>query len=224
MTSHSRRSVIAFAGLSGLGFRTLVAQGDHGHGNHHAHESCQTGLSTPIVVPYESDIPFDLAYIDSMIPHHASVVELSEAALDELEDERLIEIAQAVIDTQPAEMEQLMAFRDAWYPDEPEDVSDDRMHEMMMITMAAHESCGHDDHMYLMDGEWLVEEFNDAEDKDIHFIDLVIPHHEMAVRQSQVGIELAEHEELRQFCEEVVRVQSEEIELLKLVREELADD
>lgn len=222
MTTHSRRTFVAIAGLSGLGLGTLTAREDKSHGDHGNMATCGTDMATPAVVPFESDIPFDLAYIDSMIPHHASVVALSELALEELEDERLLEIAQAVLDTQPGEMEMLTAFRKEWYPDEPEDISDDRLMEMMMVTMAMDPSCSHDDgHMQLMDSEWLVAEFENAEDKDLAYIDLVIPHHEMAVRQSVVGLQLAEHEELRALLDDVIEAQTAEIELLTELREEL---
>lgn len=235
MNTHSRRAVVALAGGAALSISRLAAQGDHGH--HHGDDEddqmpCGTPMSTPHIVPYDSDIPFDLAYIDTMIPHHESVVMLSEVALDELSDERLVEIAQAVIDTQPGEIDQLMQFRDEWYPDEPLEVSDDRLMEMMMVTMAGQGGCGDDDHhngihnnhMDLMDGEKLVQAFQDADDTDLGFIDLVIPHHQMAVYQSQAGLELAEHEELRELCEEVIRVQSEEIEALKAIRKDLESD
>lgn len=232
MTTHTRRSFVALAGISGLGFSSLAAQDHSDHGDMDA--TCQAGKATPAVVPYESDIPFDLAYIDSMIPHHASVVALAETALTSLEDERLVEIAQAVLDTQPGEMEQLQAFRDEWYPDEPTDISDDRMMEMMMVTMAGSmygcspmdlEDMTEDDdamdHMMLMDSEALVQAYEEAEDKDLTFIDLVVPHHQMAVRQSQVGLELAEHEELRALLDGVIEAQTAEIDAMLEIRDEI---
>lgn len=227
----TRRSFVALAGATGLGFTALSAQDHSGHGEMSA--TCDDGMATPAIVAYESDIPFDLAYIDSMIPHHASVVALAETALTSLEDERLVEIAQAVLDTQPGEMEQLQAFRDEWYPDEPTEISDERMMEMMMVTMAGSmDGCtpmDHDDmtgddgmsHMMLMDSDAIVSEYDEAENKDLAFIDLVVPHHQMAVRQSQVGLELAEHDELRALLDDVIEAQTAEIEALLEIREEL---
>ena len=46
----------------------------------------------------------DLAYIDMMIPHHASIIALSQVALTELQDERLRRIAEAIIDAQDAKI------------------------------------------------------------------------------------------------------------------------
>ncbi|MCO5218262.1 MAG: DUF305 domain-containing protein [Thermomicrobiales bacterium] len=225
MTQITRRRFTVLAATTSL-FGTRVLAQDSGHGDHksegdHDSFSCAVAVATPEITPYESDIPFDLAYIDTMIPHHASVVALAETAIDELADERLVEIAQAVLDTQPGEMKQLQAFRHEWYPDEPEDISEHRMHEMMMVTMAGVTSCGDADHMNLMDSEWIVQQFEDADDKDLRFIDLVIPHHQMAVHQSVVGLELAEHEELRALLQDVIDAQTAEIEMLKEIRRDI---
>jgi uncharacterized protein (DUF305 family) len=206
------------------------------HGQHHgstpeATPDCHMVNGTPQVVPYESDIPFDQAYIDTMIPHHTSVIDLATVALDVLEDKRLLLIAEAILDTQPAEIDQLKDFRLEWYGSaEPEELT----HELMMVTMGDTEAmaaCGDDDMgtgmdmdmgMMLMDSEALLEEFEKAEDKDLGFIDLVIPHHQMAVHQSRVGLQLAEHEELRELCQEVIDAQEAEIKELQEIREDIS--
>ncbi|MCA9834044.1 MAG: DUF305 domain-containing protein [Thermomicrobiales bacterium] len=233
MNTLSRRSVVVMAGVSALAYARLFAQSHEGH--HGSDDSAVCTAGTPIpIIPVTSDIPFDLAYIDTMIPHHSSVIALSERAIGELKDGRLVEIAQAVLDTQPGEIEQLKSFRAEWYPDEPVEISDDRMMEMMMVTMAGsmdgctpmdHASMmdtdSDMDHMVLMDSEAIVKAFENADNKDLSFIDLVVPHHQMAVRQSQVGLELAEHDELRALLDDVIAAQTAEIEELLAIREEI---
>lgn len=223
MNAVTRRTFLAVLGVSGFASSRAYAQS---HGHHHGSSTpeahCDGPMATPEVVPYVSDIPFDLAYIDSMTRHHYSVIWLATQAMDQLEDPRLRDIAQAVLDTQPGETLQLIALREEWYPDEPLEVSDERLHEMMMITMAGGmDTCGGIDHMNLMNGDWLVREFLGAENKDVRFIDLVVPHHQMAVRQSQVGLEQAEHEELRALLEDVITAQTAEIEEMLEIRHEL---
>lgn len=227
----NRRRFASIAGASAL--LPLIANAQD-HGGHHDDDQDETPevlacavdpYSTPQVTPYDSDIPFDQAYIDTMIPHHNSVIDLATEAIDVLEDDRLVTIAQAILDTQPGEIEQLTAFREEWYGSaEPAEMTD----EMMMVTMPDVDSCtdghnhgSHEDMMNLMDSEWILEEFGKAENKDLGFIDLVIPHHEMAVHQSTVGLQLAEHEELRTLCQEVIDAQEAEIKELKLIREDL---
>lgn len=232
-----------FTALIGIGTIIPVTASAQDHGSHHGEASpdaspaamCMDDHGTPQIVPYESDIPFDQAYIDTMIPHHTSVIDLATAALDVLEDDRLFTIAQAVLDTQPGEIEQLRTFREEWYGDaEPAEMTD----EMMMVTMGdmeAMDTCSgdhgmnmdmdmgsHEDMMNLMDSEWILGEFEEAENKDLAFIDLVIPHHQMAVQQSMVGLQLAEHEELRTLCQDVIDAQEAEIEALELIRRDIS--
>lgn len=228
MTTLNRRNLLAvFAAASVV---PVVGRAQD-HGQHHGDATpgaeCHMMNGTPQVIPYESDIPFDQAYIDTMIPHHASVIDLATAAMDVLEDDRLVTIAQAVLDAQPGEIEQLKAFRLEWYgSDEPEELT----HELMMVTMGdteAMEACGNpgmniDMDMMMMDGEALVAEFDAADNKDLAFIDLVIPHHQMAVHQSRVGLQLAEHQELRELCQDVIDAQEAEIKELKEIRKEIA--
>jgi uncharacterized protein (DUF305 family) len=254
MTTLNRRYLMA---ILGAGATLPIAARAQDHGAHHgstpeATPGCHMVNGTPQVVPYESDIPFDQAYIDTMIPHHASVIDLATAALDVLEDERLVLIAEAILDTQPGEIDQLKDFRLEWYGSaEPEEMT----HEMMMVTMGDTEAMAAcmDDHMgsgmmgmdmdmdmmhqmdemgldmnmvdmdmAMMDGEALVAEFEKAEDKDLGFIDLVVPHHMMAVHQSWVGLQLAEHEELKELCQDVIDAQTTEIKELLEIRKEIA--
>ena len=46
-------------------------------------------------------VEFDLMYIDMMIPHHESVIALADVAVGELEDARLVTIAEAILETTP---------------------------------------------------------------------------------------------------------------------------
>lgn len=227
MNPFSRRFLIALAGSCSLPSYRMAP---HEHSGHQESNESATCATPAPVVPVSSDIPFDLAYIDTMIPHHASVIALAEKAIDDLEDSRLIEIAQVVLDSQPGEIELLQQFREEWYPDEPAEVSHDRMMEMMLVTMAGsmdgstlvdEASLMDGDAMMLMDSVALVNEFNKADNKDLGFIDLVVPHHQMAVRQSQVGLQLAEHQELVAMLDDVITAQTAEIATLISLREEI---
>lgn len=60
--------------------------------------------------------PFDLAFIDAMIPHHQSATDAAKLALDRAEHPQIKELAQSIVESQQAEIDQLSAWRDAWYP------------------------------------------------------------------------------------------------------------
>jgi len=63
--------------------------------------------------------PFDLAFIDAMIPHHQSAIDAAQQALNGAQRAEIKDLAQKIIDAQKKEIDQLKAWREAWYPDAP---------------------------------------------------------------------------------------------------------
>jgi uncharacterized protein (DUF305 family) len=61
--------------------------------------------------------PFDKAFIDNMIPHHESAIEMANVVLEEGENPKIREIAGAIVDAQEREIEQMRTWRDEWYPE-----------------------------------------------------------------------------------------------------------
>lgn len=164
-----------------------------------------------------ANVDFDFIYIDMMIPHHESVIALAEVAVDELGDERLVAIAEAIIETQPAEIEELKQLREKWYGDpEPAMLTE----EMMSISMGMeHGGCSSEGHMDQMNADWQVEQFEEAEDKDLAFIRQVIPHHDMALQTSELALQYADQEEIREIAEWVIAGQQAEIDELQATPE-----
>jgi len=165
------------------------------------------------------DPEFDQLYIDMMIPHHASIVALAQSALPRLQDERLRGIAQAMIDAQRAEIEELVGYREAFYGSaEPMPMDDHTMGMMAeaMPSMGSMESMAVE-----MDADAQVALFCAAADADLAFIDLTIPHHESAIGASETALAQATREEVRTFAERVIEAQQREIDELLAIRAEL---
>jgi uncharacterized protein (DUF305 family) len=160
-------------------------------------------------------VEFDLMYIDMMIPHHESVIALAEVAQHELSHPDLIEIAEAIVETQDAEIREMELLRDEWYGD-AETVSMDMMMEMpgmgADMPMMAQQ----------MNAEWQVQAFCTAENRDLAFIDQVIPHHQMAIDASEAALEEAVHPELEAIAQRVIEDQQHEIDELEALHAELA--
>jgi uncharacterized protein (DUF305 family) len=57
---------------------------------------------------------FDRAFIEAMIPHHQSAIMMAQVALMRAEHPELQALAQAMIDDQQREIEQMQAWRSAW--------------------------------------------------------------------------------------------------------------
>jgi uncharacterized protein (DUF305 family) len=194
--------------------------------------TCVVGGSTPGAMTHEMPITgtpasdmdhmameFDQVYIDMMIPHHESIIAMAQAALPRLQDEQLREIANAVIETQGAEIAQLREYREGWYGDpNPMPMDDSMMAAMngMMPGMGDIEAMA-----AMMDAEALVAAFCAAENADLAFIDLTIPHHEMAIVASEAALEQATHAEIEEVAQQVIAAQEREIDELSAIRQEL---
>jgi uncharacterized protein (DUF305 family) len=59
--------------------------------------------------------PFDLAFIDAMIPHHQGAIRMARIELAEGEDEELRALADEIIETQAREIEEMNDWRKEWY-------------------------------------------------------------------------------------------------------------
>lgn len=200
--------------------------------------SCETVAATPMAgmegmtmgTPMAEDghdmagqsVEFDQLYIDMMLPHHASIIALAQAAQERLTDERLQTMADNIITAQSAENEELRGYREQWYgsPDPmPMDVSMMGMMTEMMPGMGDMATM-----QMQMDPQALVAAFCAGEDPDLTFIDLTIPHHEMAIQASEAALEQATHEEIQTVAERVIADQQREIDELETIRAELTGE
>jgi uncharacterized protein (DUF305 family) len=59
--------------------------------------------------------PFDRAFIDAMIPHHRSAIEMAKVANQESENPRIKELAGNIVSAQKAEIEQMRRWQEQWY-------------------------------------------------------------------------------------------------------------
>jgi uncharacterized protein (DUF305 family) len=165
---------------------------------------------------------FDLMFIDMMTPHHASAVAMAQVAASRAEHPEMRALAEDVINTQSAEIEQMRSWRSAWYPDaptmpmmSPEQMMGmmqqmmDAMPNGMMGTPAAMPDMAA---MGMMDMEQeLAQLCATTENFDLAFIDAMIPHHQRAIMMAQIAVEQAQHPELKALAQEIIDAQQQEI-------------
>lgn len=165
-------------------------------------------------------VEFDQSYIDMMIPHHASILALAEAARPLLHDERLRAIADTIIATQGQEIDELRGARARFYGNpEPEPVDAAAM-ERLMAGMAMGTPMA--EMMAQMDAATQLAAFcaGATADPDLTFIDLTIPHHASAIAASETALREAVHDEIRAFARRVIAAQRREIDDLSAIRRE----
>lgn len=137
------------------------------------------------------DAPFDAAFIDGMIVHHQGAINMANQAQQEATRPEIKAMAEAIIATQQAEIEQMTAWRKNWYPD----LSPTAGLEMDMGPMdVANDS---------------------SKPFDQRFLEAMIPHHEGAIHMANAALEQAEHTELKQTAAVIVQVQQTEIEQMQ---------
>ncbi|MBA2390001.1 MAG: DUF305 domain-containing protein [Geodermatophilaceae bacterium] len=133
------------------------------------------------------DVPFDAQFIDGMIEHHQGAVMMAEQALEESERPEIRELSQTIIATQQVEIQQMTAWRDAWYPDLP--ASEGMAMDMGQMTVSDDTSLPFDQ----------------------RFLTAMISHHQGAIEMARAAQEQAEHAELRTLAEEIITAQEAEI-------------
>ena len=77
-------------------------------------DMANTGMMMPDQLAQQS--PFDRAFIDSMIPHHASAIDMASVALMRSTNPDIRRIARAIVDAQSQEIGQMIQWRKQWYP------------------------------------------------------------------------------------------------------------
>lgn len=146
-------------------------------------------------------VPFDLAFIDAMVPHHRSAIEMAEAARSGgLTQPDLGEIANDVIASQQLEIDQMLEWREEWFgsralgPILPE-VLGVPERELGM------EHGGGD--------------VAGAVDVDLRFAQLMIPHHEGAIAIAEAADERAQRDEIKNLAQAIIEAQEREIEIME---------
>jgi uncharacterized protein (DUF305 family) len=143
----------------------------------------------------------DLAFAVEMIGHHEMAVQMAKAANENASRAEITELADAITTAQTAEIAQLQKAQrrltDAGLQPKDLGMSDADM--------------GMD-----MDMDMLMS--NDAFDR--MFIDMMIPHHQGAIRMARVELARGKDPEMRDLAETVIAAQSKEIEQMNAWRKQ----
>lgn len=193
-------AVLAFAALfiSACGAQqsatsdTLESNGAHsgGHGGKAEAQASPT-----------SQASYDQQFIDGMLAHHQSAIDMAEVALTKSEHPEVKRLAQEIIRAQEMENEQMTAWRNAWYPD----------------SAAGDGHGGHSMPGMEMEGAMGVsaDELRSASPFDKAFIDAMIPHHAAAIAMAEDARQKAEHAEIRDLAGRIIEAQQAEIDRMK---------
>jgi len=148
-------------------------------------------------------VPFDRAFIDAMVPHHRSAIEMAREAMDAgLTQPELINIADAIVTAQQIEIDQMLAWREQWFGSEQPGSEEDALETLGLSAAEAGMEHG------AMD-------LSMAEDVDQAFAEMMIAHHEGAILMARLAEEKAGHEEVKKLAGEIIAAQQREIDVMK---------
>lgn len=132
-------------------------------------------------------------FIVEMIPHHQEAVDTSVVVLSSTQNEDLQVLAQDIIDAQENEISMMNGWLDEWY-----DGGYEASYQNMMPDLESLEGA----------------------DRDVAYIEGMIMHHMMAVMMAKQVIALEPREEVAQFAQDVIDVQSREIAQMREMLEQ----
>lgn len=184
-----------------------------------ATEGCDSpsaiGAATPVadaeVDPTTLDL--DLLYIDIMVPHHEMAVAMARIAQVQSTRPEVVSLAAEIVEAQTGELDQLRAWREAWYPDVPA-LSETQIFAGLETKASSPGRGGAPglDSLAMTGMQSAVAELCEAAGPfDLAFIDHMVEHHTGAVLISELVAAEAIHPEMRQLAQSVVDTQSAEI-------------
>ena len=178
-------------------------------------------------------IPFDQQFIDMMVPHHQSAVEMARVAEARSQRPEIKGLAADIVRSQDAEIEQMKGWRKAWYgSDQTPSMSQMPMVDGMTIEtppgggMAGHTGMGSKDAKPAAKGPMTMNMAADVERLraagepfDRVFIDAMIPHHESAIAAARAAESRAERPEIKELAKAIMRDQEREIAQMRQWRQ-----
>ena len=148
-----------------------------------------------------SSANFDRAFIDAMVPHHESAIEMAQAAKEAgLDQPDLVAVADAILATQQVEIDQMKTWRGAWFGSST-------------IDPAGADALGLDENMMGMGGD--AEALRSSSDVNTDFAQMMITHHQGAIEMAKLAETKAEHQELKGLAKEIIKAQEREIEIMR---------
>ena len=139
---------------------------------------------------FNSDEPFDLQFIDQMTTHHQGAIVSAANMIADSARPELRTLADEIVTEQTAQVRQMRTWRQQWYPHAPSTfggMPDEPMGGMDNMMGAS------------------------AEQRDVMFLQMMIPHHRLAIDMARQALTRAEHPNLKRLARDIIADQSAEI-------------
>jgi uncharacterized protein (DUF305 family) len=139
---------------------------------------------------------FETSFLQQMIQHHRSGVEMAKLVADHTQRAELRQLAEKIISAQNQEIGQMTKWLTDWYKTSPKEVANEKADKEMKPHM------------------WMLQAKKDA-DFDKAFLEMMPRHHHMAVEMAEQAEEKSTHPELAAFAAKIAKDQQSEIKQMK---------
>lgn len=146
----------------------------------------------------------DGAFLTGMAPHHEMAIEMATIAQRRADHPEIAQLADDIVAAQTSEIETI-----------------DQIHQRLFdqpVDQGSHGTLGLDEHMMGMDMDMDVLET--AKPFDEQFIDMMIPHHQGAIRMARIELADGSDQETKDLATDIISAQSQEIEEMNHWREQ----
>src|SRR6266480_4926791 len=139
---------------------------------------------------------FEASFLQQMIQHHRSAVEMAKMVADHTQRAELRQFAEKIISAQTQEIGQMTKWLADWYKASPKEVANEKADKEMKPPMS------------------MLSEKHDA-DFDKAFLEMMPKHHHMAVEMAEQAEKKATHPELKELAAKIAKDQQQEIKQMK---------
>ena len=153
--------------------------------------------TSPMDRGMEMRVEVDKQFIEMMIPHHQSANEMAQMALNRATSPEVKKLAQSIIEEQTREIEQMQTWYKQWYGT-----------EVPTTGMNMGMQSGMDQSMMQME---MMEALENAQNFDQEFLRQMTRHHQMATMMAGMVVNSAQHREIRNLAQNIIKSQSAEI-------------
>ena len=142
--------------------------------------------------PDRSAARYEIRFLQGMIDHHMMAVMMGELCLERAVHEELASMCSQIVETQSSEIELMQSWLSSWYgiSYEPQMSRQEERHMAEMAQLSGAEF-------------------------EIHFMEMMIEHHQGAIREASECVERAYHRKLVRLCEQIIAAQAAEIEQMR---------
>lgn len=163
----------------------------------------QTGRD-PAPDPKVADL--ESSFLMGMIPHHRDAIAMAQMALTKSTRPELRTLAQGIIDSQQAEVEEMTGYLGDWYGLDPPAGSTIPPDVMSKFSQPVMQGLEPD-----MSSEMMALDAKSGADFDIEFMKAMIEHHSMAIAMGAPVLTSGYHQDLTTLAENIVISQGQEI-------------